>query len=134
MVENTLLKIDQVKPFIFQLKLNYNYFKNETDRKYAIYGLFKYCNNYGFKIEKMIGSNQIILTYQYNKDKIITLYDSDNEKELELDKPKTFIVKLESFINQYIMNRDNDQALRAELEATKDKHVPNYDPTYYKFR
>ena len=37
-------------------------------------------------------------------------------------------------IDELKQREEDDRLLRAELEATKDKRVPDYDPTYYKFR
>ena len=101
-----LLQLKDVKTYIKELKPQFNNFKTVQDRKYIIYQIFKYCINFNinhkFKLDKLYGSNQVILYYQYNPNLIITLYNSDNDKY----NIKDFEIKLESWINQYIMNRD----------------------------
>jgi len=57
---------------------HFNEFKTTIDRKYMLYKIFRYIKQeYGFKIEKMRGSNQVLL---YHNETLI--YDSDNEKTL----------------------------------------------------
>jgi hypothetical protein len=36
-------------------------------------------------------------------------------------------------LDELKQREEDDRLLRAELEATKDKHVPDYDATWYKF-
>lgn len=56
----------------------FNNFKNTIDRKYGIYEIFRYVpSDTGYRVEKMIGSNQILL---YRDEALI--YNSDSEGEL----------------------------------------------------
>ena len=57
-----------------ELAMTCNNFKTAQDRKYSIYTLFRYRTS-PFKVEKLIGSNQVLL-YDYNNK---TVYNSDNE-------------------------------------------------------
>ena len=57
-----------------ELAKTHNDFKTVQDRKYTVYTIFRY-HNTPFKVEKMVGSNQVLL-YD-NEDK--TIYDSANE-------------------------------------------------------
>ena len=59
-----------------ELAKTHNDFKTVQDRKYTVYTIFRY-HNTPFKVEKMVGSNQVLL-YD-NEDK--TIYDSDNETQ-----------------------------------------------------
>jgi len=60
-------------------KQHFNAFKREIDRKYTIYDIFRYVDTKtGYKIEKYIGSNQVILYYE-NKE----IYNSDHEGKLK---------------------------------------------------
>lgn len=62
--------------YLNELAKTHNSFKTVQDRKYAIYTIFRY-HNTPFKVEKMIGSNQVLLYDNDNK----TIYDSDNETQ-----------------------------------------------------
>jgi len=57
-----------------ELAMTCNNFKTAQDRKYSIYTLFRYRTS-PFKVEKLIGSNQVLLYDHNNK----TVYNSDNE-------------------------------------------------------
>ena len=61
-----------------QREAQFNGYKCEIDRRYAIYDVFHYVTEQtGFRIKLMVGSNQVLL---YFNDKVI--YDSDQEGEL----------------------------------------------------
>ncbi len=59
------MKIEQLKQYIENRKIEFNGFKRIIDRKYFVYDIFRFINyqKYLFKCEKYIGSNQIILYY-----------------------------------------------------------------------
>jgi hypothetical protein len=77
MVINT--KKGLAEKILTELAETHNDFKTVQDRKYAVYSLFSEptCRDKPFKVEKMVGSNQVLL-YD-NEDK--TIYDSDNETQ-----------------------------------------------------
>lgn len=62
-----------------RLKEQFNYFKTPQDRKYFVYEVFGFMKReLGYTVEKLIGSNQVILTKIEER----TLYNSDSEGEL----------------------------------------------------
>lgn len=77
-IKHKVQKLQTVDKIIDNYKHGFNNFKNNIDRKYALYDFFGYFKPiYGFEVTKFIGSNQVILTKD-NKQ----IYNSDNEGNL----------------------------------------------------
>jgi hypothetical protein len=68
------MKRGLTEKYLEELAKTHNNFKTVQDRKYTIYTIFRY-HNTPFKVEKLIGSNQVLLYDNDNK----TIYDSDRE-------------------------------------------------------
>jgi len=78
------------------LESQFNRFDRNIDRKYALYSVFQAVRpEFGFKVEKMVGSNQVLL---YDKGKLV--YDS--EREGKLSSPTNFKQFLKSQIQTLV--------------------------------
>jgi len=77
-----VLRDDGIEDFVYvELPRNWNNFKNNIDRKYCIWSLFRYFpeeGQHGYKASRYIGSNQIVLRRDGE-----VIYDSYDETWLQ---------------------------------------------------
>lgn len=97
------LQINQIKQFLDENEKYFNQYKNPIDRAYFIYDKFRYAENYGYKVEKLTGSNQVLL---YKNDQII--YDRFNEN-IKQRTPKQFKHWVYQILKNYITQRDKQK-------------------------
>jgi hypothetical protein len=111
---DTKVKLVPATKIVKGMKREFDDFKNNIDRKYAIYQIFSGIRKeFGYTVEKLIGSNQVILTktkhtfrvkvpsditmYKRaapNETKTVVLYDSEGEGELaDPGKFEQFVLK-----------------------------------------
>lgn len=98
--EENLLQENEVEEYVNRIKVHFNDFKREVDQKWAVYDIFRSVSgSCGYAIDRLIGSNQVILTRDN-----VTLYDSDGEHLSSEDFEAQLVKAVKEYVRRRILN------------------------------